>query len=63
MERLKHNRFATGPADDARPPVPIQNAAMASVGLGLHGLDYQLFAGDLLTVTADKIDAMAEAST
>ena len=47
------------PADptDQRAQIPIDQPAMASLGLGLHLLDYQLLAGDLLTLTEAKIDA------
>lgn len=46
------------PADptDPRPQIPIDNPPMTAIGLGLHLLDYQLLAGDLLALTEAKID-------
>lgn len=46
------------PLDDEnaeRPEIPIGDVNMVGIGLGLHGLDFQLFAGDLLTLTEAKI--------
>lgn len=41
-----------------RPQIPIGEVNMVRIGLGLHGLDFQLFAGDLLTLTEAKIATM-----
>ena len=46
------------PLDDEnaeRPEIPIGEVNMVGIGLGLHGLDFQLFAGDLLALTEAKI--------
>ena len=49
------------PLDDEnvdRPEIPIGDVNMVGIGLGLHGLDYPLFAGDLLALTEAKIATM-----
>lgn len=46
------------PLDDEnaeRPEVPIADVNMVGIGLGLHGLDFQLFASDLVALTEAKI--------
>lgn len=50
-------RIAPAYPDDPRPRIPIDNASMSGLGLGLHLLDYQLLAGDLHELTEAKIDA------
>jgi hypothetical protein len=45
-------------ASDERPSIPIDDQRLEAIGLGLHLLDYQLFAGDLQTLVEAKIDAL-----
>ncbi len=42
-----------------RPTVPIDNELVETIGLGLHLLDYQLFAADLQAIVDAKIQAMS----